>query len=324
VRDFGGRPRRAGRASSLGAIAGSLAVHAVIAICAFSVTWIVIARSMEEDAPVVALMDFRAPEFDPVADPAAEAPPQEIVAPVEAAPAISPTKVVASLDRVVEVMPEEPQAKPLGALTDAATGGPVSLAGLHSSNARRIAYVVDASGSLIGTFPAIARELGNSLARLDQRQSFAIIFFQRNDAVPVPPAMMVPATRENVERAAAWFETKIFPTGRSNPLAAIEAAMAMRPDLIFLLSAGVTGAGEYEISGPELIAAVDGLNPTTSRTGRRRVRIQCVGLLDRDPGGVLERLAQIHGGPDAYRFISRDELGLAPGPRVRGSAPVVE
>lgn len=322
VRDLGGRPRRDGRLDGVLVWTGSLVGHCVLAIAAFFITWQVIARAVEEEPPVVTLLDFRAPVFDPVTAPPSTTQVPSIDAPVEPAPILE--DITRAMERRPEVAPEEERAAAIGSLAVDSGGQPASFAGLQSSNARRIVYVVDASGSLVGTFPAIARELSRSLARLDQRQSFAVIFFQRNEALIVPPATLLPATSENVHRAVQWFESNVFPAGRSNPLAALEAAMALRPDLIFLLSSGVTGAGEYEISADDLIAAVDRLNPATSRSGRRRVRIQCIAFLDRSSVTVLQRLAAMHGGADSFRFLSREELGLAPGQRGPDGPPALE
>lgn len=328
VRELGGRPRGSDRAGSTGAWIASITGHLLLGSLAFFVTWTVIARAIEEEPPVVTLMDFHAPRFDPLEPPPDASPPPDAPAVVDAATEQAPgtDPAVALMGRPVEIVPEDGNAAPLAPLAvegSAASRG-ASFAGLRASNAKRIVYVVDASGSLIGTFPALAEELARSLERLDRRQSFAIIFFQRNQALPTPPGRLMPATEENIRRATAWFTRQIFPTGRSNPLPALEAAMALEPDLIFLLSAGVTGAGEYEMTPEQLVDAVDRLNPVRSRSGRRRVRIQCIGFLDRDATAVLERIADMHGGAESFRFLSRDELGLAPGQRGPDGAPILE
>jgi len=93
-------------------------------------------------------------------------------------------------------------------------------------------------------------------------------------------------------------------------LAALEAAMVLKPEIIFLLSADITGAGDYEISEKTLMEALDRMNPRDPATHNRPVRIQCVQFLDPDPSGTLERLAREHGGADGYRYLGRKELGL--------------
>jgi hypothetical protein len=98
-----------------------------------------------------------------------------------------------------------------------ATGGSgiapsTSFAGLRASNAQSIVYVVDASGSLIGTLPVVRRELEQSLRRLDPSQRFSVVFFQRNQALeaPVPEGTKASsgglrkATPAAVEHALAW------------------------------------------------------------------------------------------------------------------------
>jgi hypothetical protein len=189
----------------------------------------------------------------------------------------------------------------------------VDFVGLRATNARRIVYVVDASGSLVGSFPQVLEELRRSVMKLDPRQNFGIIFIQRGEALTVPPGgALQPATPERLSEAMKWIDAKVVPTGRSNPIAAIEAALALKPEIIFLLSADITGAGEFEISERALLDDLDRLNPKDPATGRRPVRIQCIQFLDPDPIGTLQRLASEHGGADGYRYLGRAELGLDP------------
>lgn len=191
---------------------------------------------------------------------------------------------------------------------------PATFAGLQASNAQTIAYVVDASGSLIGTLPVVRRELEQSLRKLTPTQRFAVCFFQRNTALEPPSegraaGRLVPATTAAVDAVMTWAEG-IRPGGRSNPLAALERALALEPDVIFLLSADITGSGEFEIGRDELLRTLDRLNPIDPATGRRPTRIQCVQFLDADPLDTLRTIAERHGGAEGYRFLSRDALGL--------------
>ena len=108
----------------------------------------------------------------------------------------------------------------------------------------------------------------------------------------------------------AWVVGHVMPAGRSNPLAALEKGLRLRPDVIFLLSENITGSGEFEIDQADLLSLLDRLNPVHRRTNRRRTRINCVQVLDPDPLDTLGKIARRHGGPDGYRFLSRSELGL--------------
>lgn len=197
--------------------------------------------------------------------------------------------------------------------------GRVEFAGLGAGAARRIVFVVDASGSMIGVFPFVVSELSRSLSKLSPAQSYAVIFFQRDEALPAPPrGRLVGATREHVQRTIDWIRGEpgrpptVIPTGRSNPLRALEDALELDPDVIFLLSSNVTGSGRYAVDLGELLERLDTMNPTDPESGRRGTSINCIQFLDPDPLDALRRIAESHGGPEGYRFLGRTELGLRP------------
>ena len=145
------------------------------------------------------------------------------------------------------------------------------------------------------------------------RQSFGIIFFQQNKALTVPPrGRLQPATEANRDRALAWIDREVVPRGRSNPLEAIEAAIRLEPDVIFLLSNDITGSDEYEIDQEELLRMLETMNPLEPGRTARRCQIQCIQFLDPDPLETLKRIAEIHGGPDGFKYIDREQLGLRP------------
>ena len=201
------------------------------------------------------------------------------------------------------------------------TMGAVVFAGLSGGNAKRIAFVVDASGSMIATFPVITRELARSIGNLSPLQSYTVVFFQRDEAVSSPPTdRMVPATPENLRRTMEWIQGAVIPSGRSNPLRALKEAMDLEPEVIYLLSSNVTGSGNYAVDLDALLAQLEALNPPDPDTGQRTVRIQCIQFLDPDPSDALKKIAEIHsGGTDeeagGFRFLGRSELGLGPGRR---------
>ncbi len=227
----------------------------------------------------------------------------------------SPAAPGASLGERTEEGLGTPLADPngLGGGTRAGVAPPATFAGLRASNAQSIVYVVDASGSLIGTLPVVRRELEASLRTLTPDQRFAVLFFQRNAALEPPGpsqrSRLQAASPAAIELVLRW-AGEIRPTGRSNPLPALERALALEPDVIFLLSADITGSGDFEMGRDELLKALDRLNPLDAATGRRPTRIHCVQFLDADPFDTLRRIAEIHGGRDAYRFLSRESLGL--------------
>lgn len=188
-----------------------------------------------------------------------------------------------------------------------------SFAGLRAGNVRSVVFVVDASGSMMASLRTVIDELARSLSRLNPGQKFSIIFFQRNGAITAPPeGRLRPATPEAIRAAIDWARSEIRPAGRSDPVAALEKALALGPDAIFLLGTAVTGSGDFEASTDEILGRLERLNPVDAESGRRKVEIQCVQYLDPDPAGTLRAIAERHSGDYGFRFVSRESLGLGP------------
>lgn len=200
---------------------------------------------------------------------------------------------------------------PLASFAPEASEGAVEFVGLSTTNARRIVYVIDASGSMIRSLQIVLQELTRSIDALSEQQSFAIVFFQRNEAVVVPPRnRLSPATRENKVRALEWIDENVVPSGRSNPIEALTYALDLNPDVIFLLSENITGSGQFEVDQRDLLALLDQLNPADA-SGRRGTLINTIQFLDPDPLDTLRMIAEQHGGLKGYKFLDRAELGLS-------------
>ena len=308
--------RKGGDASGFVGWAVSAGLHLLVAVLAFLVTWTVVRWTETPREPVTANFDSATFEplasladLEPTAEPLAEAAAlepavQESLEQALAEAAAGPLDLIAGTGRE-----RAASAAAVGIVAETAT-----FAGLRATNARTIVYVVDASGSMIGSFRTVLDELGRSLAGLVPAQSFAVIFFQGNQAIAVPPAnRLVPVSRSAAQQALEWARRNVIPSGRSNPVEAITRALALRPDCIFLLSSNITGAGQFEIDRNDLLATLDRLNPVDSGSGRRRSQIQCIQFLDPDPLDTMRTIAERHGGENGYKFLDRDELGLAAG-----------
>jgi len=208
-------------------------------------------------------------------------------------------------------------------------GNDVTFGGLRGSNARHIVYVVDASGSMIAYLPILIDELVRSIDKLNESQSFRVVFFQRNEAVLVPgpgedpeiatkrrrgTVKLLPATNENKLFVFNWMNLdnrNIRAASQSNPIAAIELAlrdMAPPADVVFILSTDITGLGEFEVDQQELLRMIERLN--RSRGGEVRTVLKTIQFIHEDPLGTLRLIAEQNGGADGYRFLSREELGL--------------
>jgi hypothetical protein len=317
VRSLGGEPVGRRRFAAVLAWIASMGLHGglAVAVIVFAAT---AAHFASKPAPPPALvMDFQRPAYAPTSSLADAARAPKPAEPMRREPLAAESLRAAAEDALAAMRKAEPPlslaAHRMGKLGGETRPIQVDFVGLRASNARRVVYVVDASGSLVGSFPQVIEELRRSVMKLDPRQNFGIIFIQRGEALTVPPGgALQPATPERLAEAMKWIDAKVVPTGRSNPIAAIEAAIALKPEIVFLLSADITGAGEFEISERRLLDELERLNPKDPATGHRPVRIQCVQFLDPDPVGTLERLATEHGGADGYRYLGRAELGLDP------------
>ena len=104
----------------------------------------------------------------------------------------------------------------------------------------------------------------------------------------------------------------MVPNGRSNPISALDQALALEPEVIFLLSSNVTGSGIYAVDLGDLMAQLDRLNPVQPLTGERKASINCIQFMDPDPLDALRLIAEEHGSRGGYRFLGRTELGLNP------------
>ncbi|MDI9404361.1 MAG: hypothetical protein QM516_10855, partial [Limnohabitans sp.] len=203
-----------------------------------------------------------------------------------------------------------------------------SFAGLVAGNATNVAYVVDASGSMLGSFPAIVDEVERSITRLEPTQRFTVICFRRDGAVsPHDHGSLRAASRAERTAAIDWLRNDVVPSGRSSPIEALTNALQSGADCIFLLSTTITGPGRHELDKDALLALLERLNPRDPSTGQRRTTIQCIQFLEADPGRALEAVAAEHFGAGGYRFISRDDAGfnsqrtpeIAPSKTLQGS-----
>lgn len=177
-------------------------------------------------------------------------------------------------------------------------------------NARRIVFLIDASGSLIDTLPFVIEELKKSIQQLNEKQMISVIFFRGDQVIEVPPAGFKPATLETKQRIVSWIDPRnhnIIPQGKSNPVPALERAMKYRPQLIFLLSDNITGEGAYAVDQRKLLTAINQANTTGTK-------INTIQFLYPDPlarlglPGTMELIAKNSGG--VYKFLNQDELKI--------------
>ena len=292
----------------------SFGVHALLIALGFLLTWTVI-QLQEDREPTLIVADFDALVYQPVASMEDELQQEKLKQDQEE---------IKPIDKLLSEQLAELEIDPLNAISDAASppraidfapdpsANAATFVGLRSSNAKRIVYVIDASGSMIRSLQIVIQELARSIERLSPQQSFGLIFFQEDKALMVPPTTrLVRATPDAKIKALKWIDDKVIPAGRSNPLKAIEKALSFEPDVIFLLSENITGIGEFEIPQEELLDLLDKLNPVNEKYHRRATLINCVQFLYPDPLNTLKKIAEQHGGENGYKFLTAQELGIA-------------
>ncbi|MCA9248912.1 MAG: VWA domain-containing protein [Planctomycetales bacterium] len=109
------------------------------------------------------------------------------------------------------------------------------------SSGRRFVFVVDNSNSMTkGRFETALNELVNTVEGFGPKQQFYVIFFS-DTAYPLfhPQGAkgLVPATIQNKEMLRAWLHT-VELCLRTKGEAAVSAALALRPDAIYILGDG--------------------------------------------------------------------------------------
>lgn len=321
------------RRSSTLAFAASAAVHVGIIVAGFFIGWIVTQPDPVRPEPIASFFDpalgtpasASLASEPPTADPPASGAPPAAVAPatLEPPPSLSldlnePLLLTPSIEPVL------PIASPSISTTQLAMERrlpDIRFLGARSSNAESIVYVVDATGSMLTTMPIVKRELAASIDRLTPVQRFQVLFFQ-NDSITAAPhpdldrgdraTQLMRATTANKREVAAWID-RVSAGGRSTPIQALRMALALQPDVIFLLSSGDNIArepGEADRETLAILAELDALNPVDARTDRRRVPIKVLHFVSPDASGLLRAIADAHGGRDGYNYISREDLGL--------------
>jgi len=118
---------------------------------------------------------------------------------------------------------------------------------------KSLAYVLDCSLSMNHPhdsdaktrFGRIKQELINAISHLKPDQEFFIVFFN-HEAIPMPANGMVAANSENQSKYLYWMQ-QVTAVGDTDPTAALEIALRLRPDVIYFLTDGAFSTEANEI-----------------------------------------------------------------------------
>jgi hypothetical protein len=107
-----------------------------------------------------------------------------------------------------------------------------------SGNAKYVAYVCDASGSMLNKFPALKQELRKAIDILRPIQAFTIVFFSDPDRKPQALATNLLMATPDRKREAYKFLESVSTSGATDPIPGLEIAFKAKPQLIYLLTDG--------------------------------------------------------------------------------------
>ena len=165
-------------------------------------------------------------------------------------------------------------------------GATIGFYGVKASG-RRFVFVTDCSSSMSGyPFERLKDELRSSINGLPQNAEFFIVFFN-SGALPMPAQEMVRATPKHKRTYLDWVD-QVPSDGGTDPSAAIEIALGLKPSVVFLLTDGAFS--------PEPTFTV-----IKQRNRHRQSQIYTIAIGQRAAEQVLQRIAKENKG--TYRFV---------------------
>ncbi len=105
------------------------------------------------------------------------------------------------------------------------------------SNSRRVAYVCDASGSMLSKLAQLKHQIERAIDVLKPVQAFNIIFFSEGNARALDNNQLVMANSDNKRKASEFLKT-IRTHQSTDPIPGLEIAFKQKPQLIYLLTDG--------------------------------------------------------------------------------------
>lgn len=162
-----------------------------------------------------------------------------------------------------------------------------------SSEGQSFVFIVDRSGSMgdEGRFNRAISELVKTINSLKPHQTFFVYFFS-DETIGLFGALqataLIPATPQNKSRAIRWIKSKIKPGGQTDPEFALQEALLLKPDVIYLLTDGV-------FDDPDFIVAM------VRNRNAQGTTVHTIALKDESGRECLEQIAKQNKG--TYRFV---------------------
>jgi len=181
-----------------------------------------------------------------------------------------------------------------------ALGPRVSFIGV-GGNARRIVYMLDASGSMLDVADRLKRAVSQSVDKLVPVQEFNIVIFRDSDIPPMPlqKSGLLRATTANKQLAFKWIEENYRPAGRTEPASAIRMTFSMRPQLVYVLTDGFDAAASFDEVQSEF--------KKQNKDAAAKVNTLLVrSRLDKELDAIMQRIAEENGG--VYKPIEKNDF----------------
>lgn len=297
----------------------SILFHLAIILLAFFLGWVVM-QDKEEEKFVEAAPTLNVPPT-PIKNEIKSRKPSERQRPSPRPPQQPKVQVVSEIpiESVIAVMSPTATANPLtgqpgeGKFFGAGGGGG------GGAQPTEIAFVIDASGSLIDTFPFVIEELKRFIRSLERKQSFTVIFYTDDKVIEVPPRGLNRADSKRKQQVINWIDLSTFnvvPKGSGNPVSAIQRALGYSPQLVYLLSDNITGKGKYSTDQRTLLNEI-------KRANKGNTKITTIQFMYEDPLALvptgsgtlsgedertLKKISDQTGGE--HRFVSAEDLGI--------------
>jgi len=173
-----------------------------------------------------------------------------------------------------------------------------------SGHARRVVYVCDATGTMLGLkFKLLQKQLYKAIDILKPIQGFNVVFFKGGDSNaewsnPFAEELVV-ANPQNKQRVRQFIDQFQVVGKGTNPLPALQAAFAQKPQLVYFLTDGeFNNVVGYE----QVLAEVRKLNAD------KTVKVNTIAFMSDDPKAeeALQKMARENGG----RFVKVSDRDL--------------
>lgn len=166
------------------------------------------------------------------------------------------------------------------------------------ADARRVVYLVDASGSLVDSFPRVLNELGIVIETLQEGEAFTALFFGADGVTEIPPIGLKWADRQNKRDARSWIDPEngnVNAWGRGDLMQALRRATEYGADEIVILSDNLVGRKPSQETVDTLLEDIADI------TGEQVKKIHVIQFFTRDPQQVLKTIAERFNG--SYSLI---------------------